>query len=127
MIHDFDDVKDAIKDFEKKFKDKTKNNWKDRANFVQKGLYSMVAMDGNDEPDVKNLKRASKPAEPKKKKKKSKNDKSVVSQLEPRVQAFVKRIFDEDTMNESLKRQNIDIKKSTLPSRNLAWCRQFSS
>jgi len=126
MIHDFDDVKDAIKDFEKKFKDKTKNNWKDRANFVQKGLYSMVAMDGNDEPDVKNLKRASKPVEPKQKKK-SKNDKSAVSQLEPRVQAFVRRIFDEDTMNESLKRQNIDIKKSALPSRNFARCNQFSS
>ena len=67
MVHDFDDVKEAIKDFEKKFKDKTKNNWKDRANFVPKGLYSMVAMDGNDETDPTSLKRASKPAEPKKK------------------------------------------------------------
>lgn len=119
-MHDFDDVNDAIKDFEKKFKDKTKNNWKDRANFVPKGLYSMVAMDGNDESDTKSLKRASKPAEPKKKKKKSKNDKSVASQLDPRVEAFVKRIFDEDSMNESLKRQNIDIKKSTLSARSLS-------
>jgi poly [ADP-ribose] polymerase len=125
MIHDFDDVKDAIKDFEKKFKDKTKNNWKDRANFVPKGLYSMVAMDGNDEPDDKTLKRASKPAEPKKKKK-SKNDKSVVSQLDDRVQAFVKRIFDEDSMNESLKRQNIDIKKSALPTLCCVRCRRCS-
>ena len=81
MVHDFDDVKEAIKDFEKKFKDKTKNNWKDRANFVPKGLYSMVAMDGNDETDPTSLKRASKPAEPKKKKK-SKNDKPATSQLD---------------------------------------------
>ena len=93
-------------------KDKTKNNWKDRANFVQKGLYSMVTMDGNDADDTTNLKRASKPAEAAKKKKKSKNEKSAVSELEPRVQAFVKKIFDEDSMNESLKRQNIDVKKS---------------
>jgi poly [ADP-ribose] polymerase len=32
----YHDVNDAIKAFEKKFKDKTGNNWKDRENFVAK-------------------------------------------------------------------------------------------
>lgn len=122
MLHDYEDdeLKGALKDFEKKFKDKTKNKWSDRANFEPKGLYTMVAMDGNDTGETeKNLKRSSKPAAAKQKKK-SKNDKSaaaaaaVTSTLEPRVQEFVNRIFDEDSMTESLKRQNIDVKKMPL-------------
>jgi hypothetical protein len=48
MHHDHDSVGPAIKEFEKKFKDKTKNEWKNRASFVQKGAYNMVLMDGND-------------------------------------------------------------------------------
>ena len=37
MTHLHDDVKPAIKEFEKKFKDKSGNLWKDRANFKQVG------------------------------------------------------------------------------------------
>jgi len=44
----------AIKDFEKKFKDKTKNNWADRDNFVaQKGKYTLIEVDGDAEAEVK--------------------------------------------------------------------------
>ena len=119
MQHDYDDLAEALKDFEKKFKDKTKNKWSDRANFEPKGLYSMVAMDGNDTggESEKNLKRASKASAPKKKKKKKKSKNApaaAASTLEPRVEEFVKRIFDEDSMNDSLKRQNIDVKKMPL-------------
>jgi poly [ADP-ribose] polymerase len=40
------DVNLAIKAFEKKFKDKTSNNWADRANFVPKsGKYTLIEMD----------------------------------------------------------------------------------
>ena len=36
----------AIKDFKKKFKDKTKNNWDERANFnAVKGKYTLLEMD----------------------------------------------------------------------------------
>ncbi|KAG7283254.1 hypothetical protein CRUP_004996 [Coryphaenoides rupestris] len=46
----------AIKDFEKKFKDKTKNNWADRDNFVaQKGKYTLIEVDGDAEAEVKSL------------------------------------------------------------------------
>ena len=43
----------AIKDFVKKFKDKTKNNWDDRLNFKPvPGKYTMIEMDdGGDEED----------------------------------------------------------------------------
>ena len=46
----FSDATAAIKDFEKKFKDKTKNNWSDRANFTAvKGKYTLLEMAGDDE------------------------------------------------------------------------------
>ena len=44
----------AIKDFEKKFKDKTKNNWADRDNFVaQKGKYTLIEVDGDADAEIK--------------------------------------------------------------------------
>lgn len=39
-------VESAVKDFEKKFKDKTKNNWSDRINFVSySGKYTLIEVD----------------------------------------------------------------------------------
>lgn len=50
----FDKLQNAIKDFEKKFKDKTKNNWSDRANFVSHaGKYTMIEVDGEQDAEVK--------------------------------------------------------------------------
>lgn len=47
-------MENAIKDFEKKFKDKTKNNWSDRANFVSHpGKYTMIEVDGDQDAEVK--------------------------------------------------------------------------
>ena len=92
MYHEHVKVDKAIKEFEKKFKDKTGNKWQDRANFQQKGLYSMVLLDGDDNVEVaadeKPLKRLTK------KKKVSKNapaiaaamaNKKKTSKLDPRV------------------------------------------
>ncbi|KAJ3602176.1 hypothetical protein NHX12_029935 [Muraenolepis orangiensis] len=43
---------DAIKEFEKKFKQKTKNNWADRDNFVtHKGKYTLIELDRRTEVD----------------------------------------------------------------------------
>ena len=40
------DVNVAIKEFEKKFKEKTKNDWKNRENFEpQSGKYTLIEMD----------------------------------------------------------------------------------
>ena len=42
----------TIKDFEKKFKDKTKNNWKDRADFKPcAGKYTLIEMYAQDDDE----------------------------------------------------------------------------
>lgn len=44
----------AVKDFEKKFKDKTKNNWHDRTSFVcHAGKYTLIEVDGEQDAEVK--------------------------------------------------------------------------
>ena len=49
----YSDVNAAIKDFEKKFKDKTKNNWSNRAKFqAVPGKYTMIEMAGEEEDVV---------------------------------------------------------------------------
>ena len=46
------DVEGAKKEFEKKFKDKTRNDWSARENFqVVKGKYTLLEMDSADETD----------------------------------------------------------------------------
>lgn len=50
----FKKPEDAVKDFEKKFKDKTKNNWSDRSNFVSHaGKYTLIEVDGEQDAEVK--------------------------------------------------------------------------
>ena len=45
-------MNDAIKEFKKKFKDKTKNDWDKRSNFVpQPGKYTLIDMGDEDEDD----------------------------------------------------------------------------
>lgn len=46
-------VDGAIKDFEKKFKDKTRNKWEDRANFTPSpGKYTLIEVESTEEEDV---------------------------------------------------------------------------
>lgn len=50
----FDKAENAVKDFEKKFKDKTKNNWSDRMNFVSHpGKYTLIQVDGEQDAEIK--------------------------------------------------------------------------
>lgn len=47
-------VDGAVKDFEKKFKDKTKNNWSEREAFVSHpGKYTLIEVDGEQDSEVK--------------------------------------------------------------------------
>lgn len=49
-LESFSSVNDAIKSFEKKFKDKTKNDWNNKANFQPvSGKYTLIEMDGGEE------------------------------------------------------------------------------
>lgn len=53
-LNKFDKLENAVKDFEKKFKDKTKNNWSDRMNFVShSGKYTLIEVDGEPDAEVK--------------------------------------------------------------------------
>lgn len=53
-LNEFKKVEDAVKDFEKKFKDKTKNNWSDRENFTaHAGKYTLIEVDGEEDAEVK--------------------------------------------------------------------------
>lgn len=53
-LNEFDKLENAVKDFEKKFKDKTKNNWSDRLNFVShSGKYTLIEVDGEQDAEVK--------------------------------------------------------------------------
>ena len=56
------DVNGAIKSFEKKFKDKTANNWNERTSFVPKsGKYTLIEMDAGADEDAKGEAAESKP------------------------------------------------------------------
>ena len=49
-LRDNCDQDQAIAEFKKKFKDKTKNKWEDRANFVPSpGKYTLLEMDEEEE------------------------------------------------------------------------------
>lgn len=53
-MNSFSDPEGAVKDFEKKFKDKTKNNWSDRLDFVSHpGKYTLIEVDGEEDAEVK--------------------------------------------------------------------------
>ncbi|XP_056158080.1 protein mono-ADP-ribosyltransferase PARP3 [Lampris incognitus] len=103
----FDNPEAAVKDFEKKFKDKTKNNWKDRVNFVShSGKYTLIEVDGMQDAEVKvdsvdgkNIKVT----------------KNVLPcTLDAPTQDLIKLIFSNDMFKEAMECMNLDIKKMPL-------------
>lgn len=53
-LNTFRTAEDAVKDFEKKFKDKTKNNWSEREKFTpHPGKYTLIEVDGDQDAEVK--------------------------------------------------------------------------
>lgn len=101
------DLPGAIKDFEKKFSDKTKNKWADRDKFVAKpGKYTLLEMaDDGDEVD----------APPSLLKSPSLEGKKIAkSTLDNETQTLIKLIFDNDMFKDQLKKFDIDVKKMPL-------------
>ncbi|XP_037107967.1 protein mono-ADP-ribosyltransferase PARP3 [Syngnathus acus] len=103
----FSDIEGAIKDFEKKFKDKTKNNWNDRENFVcHSGKYTLIEVDGDQDAEVKvdsvdgNTVKVTKNVLP--------------CTLDEATQALIKLIFSNDMFKEAMECMNLDIKKMPL-------------
>uniref|UniRef100_A0A671Q7G2 Poly [ADP-ribose] polymerase n=1 Tax=Sinocyclocheilus anshuiensis TaxID=1608454 RepID=A0A671Q7G2_9TELE len=99
----------AIKNFEKKFKDKTKNNWSDRENFVShSGKYTLIEVDGDQDAEVKvdtvdggDVK--------------VKTEQHVLPcTLDEATQRLIRFIFNNDMFKEAMTSMNLDIKKMPL-------------
>ncbi|CAN9511699.1 unnamed protein product [Ophioblennius macclurei] len=103
----FDSAEDAIKDFEKKFKDKTKNNWSDRDNFVShSGKYTLIEVDGDQEAEVKIDMVDGKSARVVKN--------FLPCTLDDPTQNLISFIFSNDMFKEAMEGMNLDIKKMPL-------------
>ncbi|XP_057311837.1 protein mono-ADP-ribosyltransferase PARP3-like isoform X2 [Hydractinia symbiolongicarpus] len=108
----FDDQDSAVKEFHKKFKDKTKNNWDDRSDFKPaSGKYTMIEMDAQDETDNQNMEKKlanldSTDGTP------AKITKPCC--LDAATQSLIKLIFDQDMFKEAMSQMNIDVKKMPL-------------
>ncbi|KAM8867700.1 protein mono-ADP-ribosyltransferase PARP3 [Synchiropus picturatus] len=103
----FDNVANAIKDFEKKFKDKTQNNWNDRENFVSHPRkYTLIEVDGDEDAEVKvdsvdgKVSTAAREYLP--------------CTLDKATQKLIELIFNNDMFKEVMEHMNLDIKKMPL-------------
>ncbi|XP_020497812.1 protein mono-ADP-ribosyltransferase PARP3 [Labrus bergylta] len=103
----FINPEDAVKDFEKKFKDKTKNNWSDRSNFVShQGKYTLIEVDGEEDAEVKVDSVDGKPV------KVNKNVLPCI--LDSATKSLIELIFSNDMFKEAMECMNLDIKKMPL-------------
>ncbi|CAL8102540.1 unnamed protein product [Calicophoron daubneyi] len=109
----FNDVKEAVKVFEKKFMDKTKNKWNDRGNFVFKpGKYTLMDI-VTSQPDATETKVIE-------------TDGSVMpSKLNEATQRLILRIFDNGMFEHVMKQMNIDVNK--MPLGKLSSCQIASA
>lgn len=85
----------AIKLFEKKFKDKTGNSWDDRSNFKKKDKkYDLLEMDtSSQDPEEDETVETSKDMQP--------------SKLDAKTQKLINLIFDKDMFNSALKKYDL--------------------
>ncbi|NP_956795.1 protein mono-ADP-ribosyltransferase PARP3 [Danio rerio] len=99
----------AIKSFEKKFKEKTKNNWSDRENFVShSGKYTLIEVDGDQDAEVK-VDSVDGGAV------KVKREQNVLPcTLDAETQRLMRFIFDNDMFKEAMTSMDLDIKKMPL-------------
>ena len=98
----------GIKEFCKKFKDKTKNNWDDRANFQPYAKkYTLLEMDLSDDDDDDNIGFGSN----------VNNDVKIddsQSKLGKSLKSFLNLILDQDMFKEQMVKKNFDVKKMPL-------------
>ncbi|KAK3103750.1 hypothetical protein FSP39_021612 [Pinctada imbricata] len=100
----FSSADDAIKDFKKKFSDKTKNKWENRGSFKPvPGKYTMIDMAADDEEDETDAPGASVPSGP-----------TAACTLDKATQGLMKLIFDNDMFKDAMKSFDIDVKKMPL-------------
>ncbi|KAM4864494.1 protein mono-ADP-ribosyltransferase PARP3 isoform X2 [Urocitellus parryii] len=99
-------LEDAKKDFEKKFREKTKNNWAERDHFVaHPGKYTLIEVQGEDEtPEAKvdggPLRIVTKQVKP--------------CSLDPATQKLITNIFSKEMFKNAMTLMNLDMKKMPL-------------
>lgn len=107
-------IEGAMKEFKKKFRDKTKNSWDDRENFTpHSGKYTLIEMDTQEEETSNVLeeqinKLESDPSNPVVKKK------FKPCSLDKPTQSLIKLLFDHDMFKDAMAKLNIDVKKMPL-------------
>ncbi|KAF9183355.1 Poly [ADP-ribose] polymerase 2 [Haplosporangium sp. Z 767] len=106
------DIASAQRIFEKKYKDKTKNNWADRDNFVKHpGKYHLLPPDDGDSDNDDDEATKGK----KTKKEEDKEDIPIPeSKLHPKVQELMTLIFNTGMMNRQMKELDYDADKMPL-------------
>lgn len=103
----FDNFDKAVKDFEKKFKDKTKNNWSDRDNFVSHpGKYTLIEVDGDQDSEVK--------VDTVDGKNVNVTKHILPCTLDGPTKKLIELIFSNDMFREAMECMNLDIKKMPL-------------
>ncbi|TKS71682.1 Poly [ADP-ribose] polymerase 3 [Collichthys lucidus] len=107
QLTEYGKPEDAIKDFEKKFKDKTKNKWSDRLNFVSHpGKYTLIEVDGEQDAEVKVDSVDGKSV---------RVTKNVLPcTLDDATKSLIELIFSNDMFKEAMECMNLDIKKMPL-------------
>uniref|UniRef100_A0A8C6FW70 Poly [ADP-ribose] polymerase n=1 Tax=Moschus moschiferus TaxID=68415 RepID=A0A8C6FW70_MOSMO len=104
----FVSLEDAKKDFEKKFRDKTKNSWAERDHFVaHPGKYTLIEVQREDEAQEVMVKVDGGPV------------KAVVQQMRPcsldtATQKLITNIFSKDMFQNAMALMNLDVKKMPL-------------
>ncbi|XP_023810490.1 poly [ADP-ribose] polymerase 3 [Oryzias latipes] len=106
-LNSFDTPEKAVKDFEKKFKDKTKNDWSNRSNFVtHPGKYTLIEVEGEQDAEVKVDSVDGKAV------KVPKN--TLPCTLDEATQKLITLIFSNDMFKEAMECMDLDIKKMPL-------------
>ncbi|BFZ09137.1 hypothetical protein BsWGS_12176 [Bradybaena similaris] len=96
----------AVKEFVKKFKDKTRNEWTDRDNFTAvKGKYTLLEMAGDDDAGEDTVDTGVQIILDKK---------EAACTLDETTQNLMKLIFDNDMFKATLQKFDIDVKKMPL-------------
>ncbi|XP_075403561.1 protein mono-ADP-ribosyltransferase PARP3 isoform X2 [Tenrec ecaudatus] len=108
-LSQFPSLEAAKKDFEKKFRDKTKNSWAERDHFVaHPGKYTLIEVQGEDEAQEAVVKVDGGPVATK-----------VVQRvrpcsLDPATQKLINNIFSKDMFKDAMAHMNLDVKKMPL-------------
>ncbi len=112
---DFKNVDGAKSLFMKKFKDKTGNDWNNRANFVAKNnKYTLLDINYNDDEESEEEDAQGQYAAAEEKKKRAEQKAKLSSKLDTRLQELIKLISNVQTMTQTMKEFDIDLKKMPL-------------